>query len=228
MISSPCHRPLQRIPVSGMDAASEPAPTAAHEIADVELTTSGSVLGTPAYMAPEQFSGGNVDPRTDQFNFCASLYEALYGERPFPGAKFDELAGNVIGGKLKPPPPGTQVSGGLRAIVVRGLSPKPSERFPSMDHLLAELGRDRARPWRRASIGAAALAAALVLGLVAGTGIAAATSKVLRTALYGINNLDPLSYASAIFVLIAIIAIAALLPARHALRVDLAKTLHCD
>jgi ABC-type antimicrobial peptide transport system permease subunit len=51
---------------------------------------------------------------------------------------------------------------------------------------------------------------------------------VLRIALYGINNLDPLSYASAIFVLIAVIAVAALLPARRALRLDLAKTLHCD
>ncbi|HEX4449671.1 MAG TPA: serine/threonine-protein kinase [Kofleriaceae bacterium] len=162
-------------------AASEPAPTSAHEIADVELTTSGSVLGTPAYMAPEQFSGGNVDPRTDQFNFCASLYEALYGERPFPGAKFDELGANVIAGKLKPPPPGTQVSNGLRAIVVRGLSPKPSERFPSMDHLLAELGRDRARPWRRASIGAAALAAALVLGLVADCTVRDRVSAEIRT-----------------------------------------------
>jgi predicted permease len=68
----------------------------------------------------------------------------------------------------------------------------------------------------------------IVLGLVAGTGIAAVASKVLRIALYGINNLDPLSYASAIFVLTAIIAIAALLPARHALRLDLAKTLHYD
>jgi hypothetical protein len=68
----------------------------------------------------------------------------------------------------------------------------------------------------------------VLLGLVAGTGIAAAASKVLRIALYGINNLDPLSYACALFVLIAIIAIAALLPARHALRLDLAKTLHYD
>jgi predicted permease len=68
----------------------------------------------------------------------------------------------------------------------------------------------------------------VLLGLVAGTGITAAASKVLRIALYGINNLDPLSYASAIFVLIAIIFIAALLPARHALRLDLAKTLHSD
>jgi hypothetical protein len=68
----------------------------------------------------------------------------------------------------------------------------------------------------------------VVLGLVAGTGIAAAASKVLRIALYGINNLDPLSYAGAIFVLISIITIAALLPARRALQMDLAKTLHYD
>jgi predicted permease len=68
----------------------------------------------------------------------------------------------------------------------------------------------------------------VALGLIAGTGIAAASSKVLRIALYGINNLDPLSYACAIFVLIAIIAVAALLPARRALRVDLAKILHYE
>jgi predicted permease len=68
----------------------------------------------------------------------------------------------------------------------------------------------------------------VVIGLVAGTGIAAAATKFLRIALYGINNLDPLSYAAAIFVLIAIVAIAALLPARRALRVDLAKILHYE
>jgi hypothetical protein len=55
----------------------------------------------------------------------------------------------------------------MRAILVRGMSVAPGDRFPSMDHLLAELGRDRARPWRRASIGAAAVAVALLLGLVA-------------------------------------------------------------
>jgi hypothetical protein len=68
----------------------------------------------------------------------------------------------------------------------------------------------------------------VALGLVAGTGIAAAASKVLRIALYGINNLDPLSYAAAIGVLVAIIAVAALLPARRALRLDLAKILHYE
>jgi len=156
-----------RVTDFGLAAAKPRESGVVHSIADVSLTTSGSVLGTPAYMAPEQFSGGNVDPRTDQFNFCASLYEALYGERPFEGKTFDELADNVIEGRVKPAPSGTQIAGGLRAIIVRGLSPKPGDRFATMDHLLAELGRDRARPWRRTAIGCAALAAALALGLVA-------------------------------------------------------------
>src|SRR6185503_346215 len=124
-------------------------------VTELDLTGDGIVLGTPAYMAPEQFEGGNVDPRTDQFNFCAALYEALYGERAFAGTTYDELAEQVCAGRVKPPPGGTQVSRGLRAIVVRGLAVKPSDRFPSMDHLLAELGRDRARPWRRLTIVAA-------------------------------------------------------------------------
>jgi serine/threonine protein kinase len=142
------------------------ADSVGHAVTDLDLTA-GAVLGTPAYMAPEQFQGRDVDPRTDQFNFCAALYEALYGERPFDGTRYDELADNVIAGRVRSPKPGANVSPGLRAIVVRGLAVKPSERFPSMEHLLAELGRDRAKPWRRLAIVAAAVAAALLLGIVA-------------------------------------------------------------
>jgi predicted Ser/Thr protein kinase len=138
---------------------------ARQEIADVNLTTSGSVLGTPAYMAPEQFIGGNVDPRTDQFNFCVALYEALYGERPFEGHTFGELGANVADGKVKPPPAGTAVSRALRDLVLRGLSVAPGDRYPNMDALLVELGRDRARPWRRTAIGALALGAVLAVAL---------------------------------------------------------------
>jgi len=148
---------------------------------ELVLTTSGLVLGTPAYMAPEQFEGGNVDPRTDQFNFCAALYEALYGERAFAGTTYDELAEQVCAGRVKPPPGGTQVSRGLRAIVVRGLAVKPSDRFPSMDHLLAELGRDRARPWRRLTIVAATLAAVLLLGVVADWAVRDRVTAEIRT-----------------------------------------------
>jgi protein kinase-like protein len=134
---------------------------------ELELTASGSVLGTPAYMAPEQFHGGNVDPRTDQFAFCVALYEALFGRRPFGGKTFEELGDNVCAGRVRPPPASARVSGALRALVLRGLSVRPGDRFPTMDHLLAELGRDRARPWRWTALAAAALAVALGLGLVA-------------------------------------------------------------
>ncbi len=68
----------------------------------------------------------------------------------------------------------------------------------------------------------------VAIGVAAGAGIAAAASRVLRIALYGVSNLDPASYAAAILVLMVILGLAALLPARYALRLDLAKTLHCD
>jgi len=68
----------------------------------------------------------------------------------------------------------------------------------------------------------------IVLGLVTGTGVAAAATRILRKALYGINNLDPLSYLGAVSVLMMIVAVAALLPARRALHLDLAKALHYD
>jgi predicted permease len=68
----------------------------------------------------------------------------------------------------------------------------------------------------------------VAIGLVAGTGLAAAASRLLRKALFGVSNLDPAGYAGAIAVLAAIILIAALLPARRALRLDLAKVLHYE
>jgi predicted permease len=68
----------------------------------------------------------------------------------------------------------------------------------------------------------------VALGMVAGTGIAAAASKVLRRALYGIDNLDPLSYAAATGVLAVMLLLAGVIPARRALRLDLAKALHYD
>ena len=59
------------------------------------------MLGTPAYMAPEQFRGRRVDARTDQFAFCVALYEALYGERPFAGATYEDLSRAVSSGQRR-------------------------------------------------------------------------------------------------------------------------------
>lgn len=66
----------------------------------------------------------------------------------------------------------------------------------------------------------------VLLGVVAGVASTAAMSRILREALYGISNLDPLSYAAAIFVLLGIVGFAALLPARRALKLDIARALH--
>jgi len=68
----------------------------------------------------------------------------------------------------------------------------------------------------------------VALGMAAGAGIAAAASGVLRIALFGVSNLDTASYAAAILVLVAIVGLAALLPAMRALRLDLANALHND
>jgi ABC-type antimicrobial peptide transport system permease subunit len=68
----------------------------------------------------------------------------------------------------------------------------------------------------------------VAIGLLAGGTFAALASRVLRIALYGVSNLDPASYAAALGMLIAIVLASSVLPARRALRLDLAKTLRYD
>src|SRR5262249_52721061 len=72
-----------------VEAAGAPEPPAS---LSVTLTHTGAVVGTPAYMAPEQIAGGRADARSDQFAFCVALYEALHGERPFAAGDLAELA----------------------------------------------------------------------------------------------------------------------------------------
>jgi predicted permease len=68
----------------------------------------------------------------------------------------------------------------------------------------------------------------VILGLMLGTTAAALGSRLLRVVLYGVSNLDPIGYAAALIVLSGIVVIAALLPARRALRLDVPRTLHYD
>src|SRR4029079_18170278 len=86
------------------------------------LTRTGALTGTPAYMAPEQFLGKAVDERTDQFAFCVALCEALYSERPFAGDSVIGLAESVTSGRVKAAPRDAQIPTWLRRLLLRGLS----------------------------------------------------------------------------------------------------------
>ncbi|MGE5185139.1 MAG: protein kinase domain-containing protein [Acidobacteriota bacterium] len=129
-------------------------------------TQTGAVVGTPAYMAPEQWTGGEIGPAADQFAFCVALWEALAGTRPYRGDTIEELKSGVLAGPAQLA--SDSISRALRAILVRGLAIAPARRFPSMTALLAALERVAHRR-RRALAGVAvvALAAAAGVGVLA-------------------------------------------------------------
>jgi tRNA A-37 threonylcarbamoyl transferase component Bud32 len=114
---------------------------------DETLTSAGAILGTPAYMPPEQLTGMGTSPASDQFSFCAALFEALYGGRPFRGDSLQLLTLAVVGGELSAPPHPRGPSA-LRKIVEHGLAREPGDRWPDMESLLAALERVRGGPQR--------------------------------------------------------------------------------
>jgi tetratricopeptide (TPR) repeat protein len=145
-------------------AASHERGAATHDkvagLANGTVTTTGAIVGTPAYMAPELFAGGVADARSDQFSFCAALYEALWGERPFAGTS---LAAIVAAFDRAAPSPARRrdVTTAVRAAVLRGLARDPAARWPTMEDLLRELGGPRGRTTR---VVGAAIAIATVVG----------------------------------------------------------------
>jgi serine/threonine protein kinase/tetratricopeptide (TPR) repeat protein len=130
---------------------------------EVQLTRTGAMMGTPAYMAPEQFLGTPTDARSDQFSFCVALYEALYGERPFAGNTMFALTTAVVQGQVRDAPPNSKVPLWMRKVLLRGLRPQADDRYASMQDLIEALGKNPAGKRRRVAL---AVAAAVVpLGL---------------------------------------------------------------
>ena len=132
----------------------EPQPSGMFE---VQLTRTGAMMGTPAYMAPEQFLGTPTDARTDQFSFCVALYEALYGERPFTGNTMFALTTAVVQGQVKEAPASSKVPLWVRKVLLRGLRAQAEDRFASMQDLLEALGKNP-NAARRRFLAAAAVA----------------------------------------------------------------------
>lgn len=142
---------------------------AADAFAD-RLTMMGTVVGTPAYMAPEQFEGAVVTAKSDQFSFCVALWEALTTQRPFTGSTIRELQAALRANERRAPPSErADVPQRLLDIIDRGLALDPAQRWPTMHALLAALEgsiapRNRLLTWTIGGVlvGGAALSVALI------------------------------------------------------------------
>jgi tetratricopeptide (TPR) repeat protein/tRNA A-37 threonylcarbamoyl transferase component Bud32 len=103
-------------------------------------TRSGVVLGTPAYLSPEQATGSAIDGRSDLFSLGTLLYEAITGRTPFAGNSFIEIAANVL--HVEPPSPSKlnpRVPAQLDFITLKALSKKTNRRYQSAKELIADL-----------------------------------------------------------------------------------------
>ncbi|MGO9829443.1 MAG: protein kinase domain-containing protein [Myxococcaceae bacterium] len=144
-------------------------------IGDLPLTSTveGTIVGTPAYMAPEQANGLGADARTDQYALGCVLYEMLAGHPPFSGSSFGQLVAKVL---TEPAPPlaarspsGERLPAALRAVVLRCLAKDPVDRFRDMAALEAALASSLLVPperhWGRSGWLAAAAVGFAGLGL---------------------------------------------------------------
>jgi hypothetical protein len=137
----------------------------------------GVVGGAPGYMAPEQLRWQPADERSDQYSFCASLYEALYGERAFPGERPEQTWRQVLAGEALVQPRDKGVPRWVQEVVRRGLAYRPAERYASMGALLRHLEGKTARGrWLSAGV-AVGLVVAGAWGWVRGPGRACAVSE---------------------------------------------------
>jgi eukaryotic-like serine/threonine-protein kinase len=161
-LALPVHEPASH---SAEDASTDPPWTGQASI--TRLTATGTWVGTPGYMAPEQFTCGELDPRADQFSYCVALYRALYRQAPFFGRTADGLRRAAASGDVRPPPGDTPVPRWVQSAILRGLAAEPGDRWPTMTSLLRRLesgGRRRRRRLGLVSIGGAAALWGLVGG----------------------------------------------------------------
>src|SRR5262249_14297563 len=110
----------------------------------LDLTQSGTTVGTPRYMSPEQIEGKPLDARSDIYSFGVTCYYMLAGQTPFAGSNACEIA--LKHGREEPPPLETarpDAPPALCAVVHKMMAKKPDDRYPSARELLRDVSRAR-------------------------------------------------------------------------------------
>jgi serine/threonine protein kinase len=100
-------------------------------VPDSTLTREGSLLGTPAYSSPESIASGKFSPLSDQFSFAATLYEAVSGQRAFPGEDAVSVASRITTDEPPPIAKHAGVDAHVDVVLARGLTKDPAGRFES-------------------------------------------------------------------------------------------------
>ncbi|HXN64107.1 MAG TPA: protein kinase [Candidatus Acidoferrales bacterium] len=154
---------LLAIPAPGEIERTKIADLGVAKLAASQITTTGQLLGTPAFMAPEQFTGGAVDGRADLFSLGVILYWLATGDKPFGGDTITAVSYKIV--NVEPPPPrriNPAVPQPLERIIVRCLEKDPAARYSSGEALAADLAAARTgqEPGQSSAAGLAGLVTA--------------------------------------------------------------------
>ena len=151
----------------GGEKTPRPSPPLASTLdEDPGLTRDGAAVGTLAYMPPEQHTGLDVDAHSDQFAWCVSAWQMLYGQLPFAGQDALSIATSIAVDERRPPPSDSPVPAWVRRALDRGLRLDPKQRWPDMKTLVGVLERGERIDRRRSWFAAAGVAIAIGGGLV--------------------------------------------------------------
>jgi len=183
-------------------------------LTDATMTQTGMMLGTPAYMSPEQVMGKDVDARSDLFSLGAVLYECLSGQKPFGGDSITAIAHKIA---YEEPEPLSGVASPWPEIVMRALCKAPTNRYQCATDMLSDVRADRAPAQPQPASptpqqvnqtinvpGPTAGASARIAGQRLGAGSRARTQRTLAPLLAGCGCLALLFLLSAVFALVSI------------------------